>query len=345
MPRSIQVSSRRVTGALTGGSFASFTGSVITSASLVTTGAASTFRVDYFETGGVPRFSLGANSTPETGSNVGSDFQIFRYDDTGSPIDEPITIRRSNGLVIIGDAMSVTGIGTFQSTFNANSTANFNSTTNLFGTVAGTHGQNVGTGDNPTFTGVTSTGLISASVSSGNAMTGIATTGHGGSFQSSGAPSSLLASNSGSGEAFSAGSVGGLAGHFTTGNVNIDNNLFISQLLTIGTSTGTGGTNTATSGQGAHISNATSTISITAYDLGGNCSIGTAFTIGCASDSRLKQKVVSIPSGLDKIHKTCVPYRSSTNLTVWTTSDSLPMKSSRSYHYWSLTIRPTLINT
>ncbi|MEU2924205.1 hypothetical protein ABZ636_03960 [Streptomyces sp. NPDC007251] len=48
------------------------------------------------------RWKIRSNSTAETGSNAGSDFNIARYDDTGTLIDQPLTITRSTGLVTIG---------------------------------------------------------------------------------------------------------------------------------------------------------------------------------------------------------------------------------------------------
>jgi hypothetical protein len=47
------------------------------------------------------------NATGETGSNVGSDFSIDRYNDAGTYIDSPIFIGRSTGIVNIGSASTV----------------------------------------------------------------------------------------------------------------------------------------------------------------------------------------------------------------------------------------------
>jgi hypothetical protein len=50
--------------------------------------------------GGNARWSIVlGNSTAETGSNVGSDFQLNRFSDTGAVIDSPLIINRKTGVV------------------------------------------------------------------------------------------------------------------------------------------------------------------------------------------------------------------------------------------------------
>lgn len=48
---------------------------------------------------GVSRWALRANGAKESGENVGSDFQIVRFDDQGNSIDAPVSIQRSTGNV------------------------------------------------------------------------------------------------------------------------------------------------------------------------------------------------------------------------------------------------------
>ncbi len=49
---------------------------------------------------GIPRWSVFlGNSTADSGSNVGSDFQINRHNDAGTTIDNPVIIPRSTGVV------------------------------------------------------------------------------------------------------------------------------------------------------------------------------------------------------------------------------------------------------
>lgn len=48
------------------------------------------------------RWKLASTETAETGGNAGSDFYLYRYDDTGNLIDNPIEVIRSTGKVQIG---------------------------------------------------------------------------------------------------------------------------------------------------------------------------------------------------------------------------------------------------
>jgi hypothetical protein len=52
-------------------------------------------------TGNSLRWTFGADSAAESGSNFGSNFSLKRYSDTGSFIDSPITVLRTNGNVYI----------------------------------------------------------------------------------------------------------------------------------------------------------------------------------------------------------------------------------------------------
>ena len=63
-----------------------------------------------FNSGTLSRWGIGANSTTESGSNVGSNFIINRYSDAGSLIDAPFSINRTSGLVSVGaGGLSVSG--------------------------------------------------------------------------------------------------------------------------------------------------------------------------------------------------------------------------------------------
>jgi hypothetical protein len=60
------------------------------------------------------RWQIIANLNAESGSNVGSGFNILRYDDNGNLLDSPIVITRNGGVVTIGaGGLDVTGIATF----------------------------------------------------------------------------------------------------------------------------------------------------------------------------------------------------------------------------------------
>lgn len=62
-----------------------------------------------FNSAGLARWVIVTTGTPETGSNVGSDFAFARFADAGAFIDEPIAITRSTGLVTIADGLTVSG--------------------------------------------------------------------------------------------------------------------------------------------------------------------------------------------------------------------------------------------
>ena len=77
----------------------------------VSDGAAGTYRQMFAETAGVNRWRWGANSTAESGSNSGSDWQLYAYTDAGTSIGAYITISRASGLATFsGGVNGVTGL-------------------------------------------------------------------------------------------------------------------------------------------------------------------------------------------------------------------------------------------
>jgi hypothetical protein len=66
---------------------------------LVMDGNASQSKIITYRTNGVQRFGMYLNNTPESGSNVGSDFQIRAYSDAGTLTSTPLFIKRSTGNV------------------------------------------------------------------------------------------------------------------------------------------------------------------------------------------------------------------------------------------------------
>lgn len=64
-------------------------------------GASGTTRGISITTSGSRRWLLLGNSTAESGSNVGTDFKLQGYDDSGTFLNTPITATRSSGLVTI----------------------------------------------------------------------------------------------------------------------------------------------------------------------------------------------------------------------------------------------------
>ena len=81
----------------------------ITGACFISPGAGNDAYVYYTGATGVARWGIGKNLTDETGSNVGSDFQINRYSDTGAALGAGLRIRRSDGVAFFGSSLSVTG--------------------------------------------------------------------------------------------------------------------------------------------------------------------------------------------------------------------------------------------
>lgn len=52
--------------------------------------------------GTAQRWTLGQNSTAESGSNAGADLEVSRFNDAGTRVDSPLLVTRSNGRVTIG---------------------------------------------------------------------------------------------------------------------------------------------------------------------------------------------------------------------------------------------------
>lgn len=70
--------------------------------------ASGSVRAVYGQTGGLPRWGVNvANSNPETGSNVGSNFSIDRYNDAGSYVDSPLAISRATGVTTLSANLSI----------------------------------------------------------------------------------------------------------------------------------------------------------------------------------------------------------------------------------------------
>ena len=76
---------------------------------LVVNAPASTSRQLRYQTATSDRWHANANATPESGSNVGSDYVIERYSDSGTLLGTPLTITRSTGLVTLASGLTVTG--------------------------------------------------------------------------------------------------------------------------------------------------------------------------------------------------------------------------------------------
>lgn len=72
------------------------------------TGAAGTNRQNQYLTSGITRWVMGSDSSSETGSNSGSNFNISRFSDSGTVLSSPFLINRATGAVslqgtVLGD--------------------------------------------------------------------------------------------------------------------------------------------------------------------------------------------------------------------------------------------------
>jgi hypothetical protein len=65
-------------------------------------GGTGNYRGINYTTNGVTRWFLIADGAAESGSNVGSNFAINRYADSGTMIDQPLTINRATGVANFG---------------------------------------------------------------------------------------------------------------------------------------------------------------------------------------------------------------------------------------------------
>ena len=94
---------------------ASFTKNINLVGSVAVNGAAGTDRLSLYQTGGLSRWALKADSVAEGGANAGSNLDIVRYNDAGSSLDIPLSVNRSTGLMTLIDGLSVTGAASFGS--------------------------------------------------------------------------------------------------------------------------------------------------------------------------------------------------------------------------------------
>jgi len=74
---------------------------------LLHSAAASTFRGMKLQTSGSNRWLIAANNTAESGSNAGSDFVIYGYNDAGGFLNESLRITRSTGALTVGGTLIV----------------------------------------------------------------------------------------------------------------------------------------------------------------------------------------------------------------------------------------------
>ena len=99
---------------LGGATFGSPTGGGV---SLFVVSAAGTNRNFGYFSGASLRWNAGVTGTPESVGNVGSDYQIQRYDDSGAFIDTPFSIVRSSGITSVGSFHVNNALTVFGSAF------------------------------------------------------------------------------------------------------------------------------------------------------------------------------------------------------------------------------------
>ena len=67
-----------------------------------------------YKTGGLNRWAVGKTAIAESGSDVGSDFQIVRYDDAGAAVTErPLIINRASGVATFAEPITAPNVGIY----------------------------------------------------------------------------------------------------------------------------------------------------------------------------------------------------------------------------------------
>ena len=87
--------------------FATFNGSVVATNYQVNN-TAGNGRLIFFRTSSSTRFTLGANTVAESGSNAGSDFDIRRYSDAGADLGLVMVVTRSSGNITFNGGGGIT---------------------------------------------------------------------------------------------------------------------------------------------------------------------------------------------------------------------------------------------
>ncbi len=105
---------------------------------MVIDGDTSQNKIITYRTNGLQRFGLYTDNTPESGTNVGSDFRLRSYNDAGTLLTTPLFVKRSTGNV---------GINT---TTDAGFKLDVNGTARIVGTIEASNLSGTNTGDNAT---------------------------------------------------------------------------------------------------------------------------------------------------------------------------------------------------
>jgi hypothetical protein len=87
--------------------FASFTGTLVC-ASFQIDNTAANGRLIFFRTSSSTRFTIGANTVPESGSDAGSNFDMRRFSDAGVDLGLVMAVTRSNGNITFNGGGGIT---------------------------------------------------------------------------------------------------------------------------------------------------------------------------------------------------------------------------------------------
>lgn len=87
--------------------FASFNGSCVAT-NFQVSNTAGNGRLIFFRTSSVTRFTIGANTVAESGSNAGSDFEIRRFSDAGADLGLVMAVTRSTGNITFNGGGGIT---------------------------------------------------------------------------------------------------------------------------------------------------------------------------------------------------------------------------------------------
>jgi len=79
---------------------------------------------------------LGDGNVNDTGGNVGSDFSIYRYDDAGAYLGQPINVSRGTGLLTVTGQTNIVGNTGITGTFGASGAVSFASNLTVTGDTA-----------------------------------------------------------------------------------------------------------------------------------------------------------------------------------------------------------------
>jgi Chaperone of endosialidase len=140
-------------------------------------GAAGTTRYMGAQTGGLNRWTWGAETTAEGGSNAGSNFSLIGYNDAGATLNTPLSINRATGLVTLNNGLTVVnGLRLNGSTAHGVAIAQGNNVAITSTAAGGANLPLVGQGAaDPIFTALSLTAGVTGTLPVANGGTGVTT--------------------------------------------------------------------------------------------------------------------------------------------------------------------------